>query len=358
MKETTITFPSACTILENELPYVLSSFNKFINFPTNSPSNFPLYDWIANLAEEESKLLLRSFVLNLTRQDWLSNNPYMRGKRISPGMVFAVGYFLRRSVILSLDSNSKTLLYFVCQTLHRVVSSVFRAYESLKLSRGRALQWRNDLKYFLSSLECCMAIVVYSVAQQPEMFDLVTGPLATVFDYFLALYNLLSFLQETEGAKILSIIHDSSISHSVPFNLQNFECLKQMVGSFNPVLNFPTVSQGSLRLVLFSFVMLEDICINEDDTPVNREVDNLHLAQRDLYFSYVELLNFGRVCWQNRSPMSRDLQGMKFLIKAISRRPEMIDSSYPPLTEKQENLRTELTNYLTQTNQKTINSYL
>ena len=148
-------FPMLTTVTEREWMNLLNSICKLSQMLKKKhlpPPDDLLQSWLFVSADLLCHNLSTALELNVSKQDWASHSPYMRNKRITPGIVFLVSTF-RRVTLQMVERLGKTkllnnaLLNYSLYMTTQVLESIIKAFWGLQPSRTRLTQIRNDLLY-------------------------------------------------------------------------------------------------------------------------------------------------------------------------------------------------------------------
>lgn len=328
--------PPIFEMTETHWTQVLASLMRFVHFPLNNSTNASITNWLSITADINGDILLRSFILNITRQDWTSNSPYMRNKRITPGVVFLSGYIARYAAILHSEGDSNVLLsYFFSKVLRKIVTQIFYCYLELQPSRVRIHQWRMDLAYFASYLEYGLDILCKISTSDRSLQDFPENVVSVIVSYR-TLCSSLALLQEQNFAAIRQRSEGMLKRRDILAN----KTLKNI--STNTFLICPSISlRSSYRtILLFGFSLTSDYPnMNEHGEIVSNEINYYTKIREDFQAKVVER-DF-RSC-----DSSMDYPDKNLVVLTVLKRNELIQSVYPPLDSEQERLREELQNYV------------
>jgi hypothetical protein len=206
-------YPVLTTIPESQWISLVEdhcSILKTVEKKSPKSMNSQLFSWLEISANLFCQFLSRSMVLNISKQDWNSHSPYMRNKRITPGILFATSAFHRVALHLIENLMSQELLFlalfdYSLVMMNELCNTVINIYWSLKPSRTRLTQWRNDLIYFF--LQIFFSFKQLFVSFHDENYTLSQDlpsmhRIQKLFAYFQILLQMICFSQEIHSKNI------------------------------------------------------------------------------------------------------------------------------------------------------------
>jgi hypothetical protein len=277
-------YPVLTTIPESQWISLVEdhcSILKIVEKKSPKSTNSQLFSWLEISANLFCQFLSRSMVLNISKQDWNSHSPYMRNKRITPGILFATSAFHRVALHLIENLMNQELLFlalfdYSLVMMTELCNTVINIYWSLKPSRTRLTQWRNDLIYFF--LQIFFSFKQLFVSFHDENYTLSQdlpsmNRVQKLFAYFQILLQMICFSQETHSKNIQFLFNftqnlflDSSdtkntntnkSSETIPFPLSNWNDISDLF--FHHL-----VHQWNL---FEECPLFQEVFLNHDNTP-------------------------------------------------------------------------------------------
>jgi hypothetical protein len=277
-------YPVLTTIPESQWISLVEdhcSILKIVEKKSPKSTNSQLFSWLEISANLFCQFLSRSMVLNISKQDWNSHSPYMRNKRITPGILFATSAFHRVALHLIENLMNQELLFlalfdYSLVMITELCNTVINIYWSLKPSRTRLTQWRNDLIYFFLQIFFSFKKLFVSFHDENYILsqDLPSmNRVQKLFAYFQILLQMIWFSQETHSKNIqflFSFAQDLFLDSS---DTKNTNTNKSSETAPFPLNDWKDISDLFFHHLVHQWNLFEEcplfqeIFLNHDNTP-------------------------------------------------------------------------------------------
>jgi hypothetical protein len=339
-------------------------------------------EWTLVSMESFLSSSLKSCVLNVCRQDWKSNSPFSKGRRITPGLLTGIGSLNRLySYLFKNDSVSGELNYLSLEVKDALLSctgtyieTILITYWGLQPSRIRLEQWRNDLIYLLFHTLDLLKQLLETVIDREESHCNEFPELANnLFSKCILLYYQLYILSENDSSILISFSDNLLLNENDSPPLQQksttdiTEMISSLLSTFYSKINFsvrPMKKLGIFPSIGMTVFGQEEFNKNESAIKyITENHGNFFVVSRIMHFDQLTGSHLVRIplflemskLLETQPSLARQLnlnnsfQTIQFFIK---RRSEFLDSAFPTLTATQEETKQNLSRYLEDTQVK------